>query len=95
MAVLPETAAERLLVAGDEVVGVRTGDKGRGRDGEELPRFEPGSDVRAQVTILAEGTAGHLTTAALDAVRARRVEPADVGARREGGLEGRRGPCAR
>jgi electron-transferring-flavoprotein dehydrogenase len=65
-AVLPETAAERLLVAGGEVVGVRTGDKGRGREGEELPRFEPGADVRAQVTILAEGTAGHLTTAALE-----------------------------
>ena len=65
MAVLPETTAEKLLLSRDEVVGVRTGDKGRGRAGEELPRFEPGSDVRAQVTILAEGTAGHLTTAAL------------------------------
>ncbi len=65
VAVLPETTAEKLLLSRDEVVGVRTGDKGRGRAGEELPRFEPGSDVRAQVTILAEGTAGHLTTAAL------------------------------
>jgi electron-transferring-flavoprotein dehydrogenase len=66
VAVLPETAAEQLLVSGDEVVGVRAGDKGRGREGEELPRFEPGSDIRAQVTILAEGTQGHLTTAALE-----------------------------
>jgi electron-transferring-flavoprotein dehydrogenase len=65
VAILPETSAEKLLVAGDEVVGVHTGDKGRGRDGEELGRFEPGSDIRAQVTILAEGTQGHLTTAAL------------------------------
>ena len=45
---------------------MRTGDKGRGRDGEELGRFEPGSDIRAKVTILAEGTQGHLTGAALD-----------------------------
>jgi electron-transferring-flavoprotein dehydrogenase len=66
VAILPETAAEKLLVSGDEVVGVRTGDKGRGREGEELGRFEPGSDIRAQVTILAEGTQGHLTTAALE-----------------------------
>jgi electron-transferring-flavoprotein dehydrogenase len=66
VAILPETAAEKLLVGGDEVVGVRTGDKGRGRKGEELGRFEPGSDIRAQVTILAEGTQGHLTTAALE-----------------------------
>jgi electron-transferring-flavoprotein dehydrogenase len=64
-AILPETAAEKLLVAERQVVGVRTGDKGRGRSGEELGRFEPGSDLRAQVTILAEGTQGHLTSAAL------------------------------
>jgi electron-transferring-flavoprotein dehydrogenase len=59
--IVPETAARKLLVAGGRVVGVRTGDRGRGRDGEELPNFEPGSDIRARVTILAEGTQGHLT----------------------------------
>jgi electron-transferring-flavoprotein dehydrogenase len=64
--VLPETAAVRLLVEDGRVVGVRTGDRGRGRDGEPLARFEPGSDVRARVTILAEGSAGHLTLAALE-----------------------------
>ena len=63
--VLSETAGQKLLVEGGRVVGVRTGDKGRGRDGEELANFEPGSDIRAQVTILAEGTQGHLTAAAL------------------------------
>jgi electron-transferring-flavoprotein dehydrogenase len=65
-AVLPETAAVRLLVEDGRVVGVRTGDRGLRRDGEPLPRFEPGSDVRARVTVLAEGTAGHLTLGALD-----------------------------
>ncbi len=64
--VLPETAAERLLVAGQRVVGVRTGDRGRGRQGERLANYEPGSDVKARVTVLAEGTQGHLTGAALD-----------------------------
>ena len=34
--------------------------------GEELANFEPGSDVVARVTVLAEGTQGHLTGAALD-----------------------------
>ena len=48
------------------VVGVRTGDKGRGRDGEPLPNFEPGSDLVARVTVLAEGTQGHLTGAAIE-----------------------------
>jgi electron-transferring-flavoprotein dehydrogenase len=46
-------------------VGVRTGDKGRGRDGEELGNFEPGSDVIAKATVLAEGTQGHLAGAAI------------------------------
>jgi electron-transferring-flavoprotein dehydrogenase len=64
--ILPETSAERLLVDGGRVVGVRTGDRGRGRAGEELGNFEPGSDVTARATILSEGTQGHLTGAALD-----------------------------
>jgi electron-transferring-flavoprotein dehydrogenase len=64
--VLPETAADKLLVEDRIVKGVRSGDKGRGRDGEELSNFEPGSDVIAKATVLAEGTLGHLTMAALD-----------------------------
>ncbi len=64
--ILPETAAEQLLVTGARTVGVRTGDKGRGKDGEPLPNFEPGADVTAKVTVLAEGTQGHLTGIALD-----------------------------
>jgi electron-transferring-flavoprotein dehydrogenase len=64
--ILPETAASKLLVADGRVRGVRTGDKGRGRDGETLGNFEPGSDVVARVTVLAEGTQGHLTGIALD-----------------------------
>jgi electron-transferring-flavoprotein dehydrogenase len=64
--ILPETAAEKLLVDGGRVVGIRTGDKGRGRNGEPLPNFEPGSDVTAKVTVLSEGTQGHLTGVAMD-----------------------------
>ena len=64
--ILPEASAERLLVDGGRVIGVRTGDRGRGRGGEELGNFEPGSDIAARVTILAEGTQGHLTGAALE-----------------------------
>jgi electron-transferring-flavoprotein dehydrogenase len=64
--VLSETAAERLLVDGGRVRGVRTGDKGRGRDGRELPNFEPGADIVARATGLAEGTQGHLTGVALE-----------------------------
>jgi electron-transferring-flavoprotein dehydrogenase len=67
--ILPETAATKLLVEHGRVRGIRTGDKGRGKDGQELPNFEPGSDVAARVTVLAEGTQGHLTGAAIDRFR--------------------------
>lgn len=65
--VIPETTADRLLVDADGVVkGVRTGDKGRGKEGEELGNFEPGSELHAQLTVLSEGTQGHLATAAIE-----------------------------
>jgi electron-transferring-flavoprotein dehydrogenase len=64
--ILSETTADKLLVEDRIVRGVRSGDRGRGRDGEELANFEPGSDVVAKATVLAEGTLGHLTYAALD-----------------------------
>jgi electron-transferring-flavoprotein dehydrogenase len=63
--ILPETAAQKLLVTGGRVLGVRTGDRGLGREGEPLGNYEPGSDVAARLTVLAEGTQGHLTGAAL------------------------------
>ena len=64
--ILPETSAVKLLVGDGRVRGIRTGDKGRGRKGEELTNFEPGSDVLARATVLAEGTQGHLTGAAIE-----------------------------
>src|SRR5207244_6137511 len=59
------TDVDKLLVEERVVKGVRSGDKGRGRDGEELGNFEPGSDVIAKATVLAEGTQGHLAGAAI------------------------------
>jgi electron-transferring-flavoprotein dehydrogenase len=73
--ILPETSADKLLVDGGRVLGVRTGDRGRGRKGEELSNFEPGSDITARVTILSEGTQGHLTGAALDRFGLRSENP--------------------
>jgi electron-transferring-flavoprotein dehydrogenase len=63
--ILGETTASKLLVEDGRVVGVRSGDKGRGRGGEELSNFEPGADLIAKATVLAEGTQGHLTGAAI------------------------------
>jgi electron-transferring-flavoprotein dehydrogenase len=64
--ILPETPAEKLIVTDGRVRGVRTADRGRGRNGEELKNFEPGGDILARITVLAEGTQGHLTGAAIE-----------------------------
>src|SRR5947209_12272302 len=59
--VLTETSASQLIVEDGRVVGIRSGDKGRGKDGEPLGNLEPGTDIGAKVTVLAEGCLGPLT----------------------------------
>ena len=54
-------AASELLYDGNRVVGVRTGDRGIDREGAQKSNFEPGVDIRATVTILADGVRGNLT----------------------------------
>jgi electron-transferring-flavoprotein dehydrogenase len=73
--ILTETSATQLLVDDGVVRGVHSGDKGRGKDGEPLGNFEPGSDLVAQATVLGEGVWGHLTGAA--------IREFDLGADRE------------
>jgi electron-transferring-flavoprotein dehydrogenase len=63
--ILTETSATQLIIEDGRVVGVRSGDKGRGKDGEELGNFEPGTDIKAQVVVLADGCWGSLTGAAI------------------------------
>ncbi|PYR55677.1 MAG: electron transfer flavoprotein [Acidobacteria bacterium] len=50
-----------VLMEGDRVLGVRTGDRGRGKHGEPKATFEPGVDIHANVTIFADGVRGNLT----------------------------------
>jgi electron-transferring-flavoprotein dehydrogenase len=57
---LCEIPAAQLLVQGGRVVGVRTGDKGLGRDGRPKANHEPGIDIRSQVVVLGEGPRGTL-----------------------------------
>jgi electron-transferring-flavoprotein dehydrogenase len=63
---LPETDASRLLVADGGVRGVRTGDKGLDRNGTPKSAYEPGAEITAPVTVLADGVQGTLTAAAVD-----------------------------
>ena len=54
-------AGTKILYEADRVVGVRTGDRGIDRHGVKKPMFEPGVDIRARVTIFADGVRGNLT----------------------------------
>ena len=54
-------AAETLHDEAGTVLGVRIGDMGVAKDGSHKPGYTPGIDIRAKVTVLAEGARGHLT----------------------------------
>jgi electron-transferring-flavoprotein dehydrogenase len=54
-------AASELLVDGDQVTGVQTDDKGIDKHNRPKANFEPGYNLKAKITILAEGTRGSLT----------------------------------
>lgn len=60
--IFPEFPGSELLYdENDRVIGVRTGDKGVGKDGEPKENFEPGVDLLAKVTVLGEGPRGSLS----------------------------------
>jgi electron-transferring-flavoprotein dehydrogenase len=50
-----------ILYDGEQVAGVRTGDRGIDKHGEKKPTFEAGVEIRAKVTILCDGVRGNLT----------------------------------
>ena len=59
--IFPEfPASEVLYDAKGRVIGIRTGDKGIGKDGEPKGNFEPGVDILAKITVLGEGSRGSL-----------------------------------
>jgi len=55
--------ASEVLYDGDAVAGVRTGDRGIDKHGQPKSTFEPGVDIRAKVTIFADGVRGNMTKA--------------------------------
>ncbi|MCX8100769.1 MAG: electron transfer flavoprotein-ubiquinone oxidoreductase [Geminicoccaceae bacterium] len=70
--IFPGFAGARLLLDSDgRVCGVGTGDMGVARSGEPGPHFQPGIDLHARLTILAEGCRGSLTKEAMARFRLR------------------------
>jgi electron-transferring-flavoprotein dehydrogenase len=58
--VYPGFAASEVLYDGRRVLGVQTRDAGIAKDGTAKGQYQPGMDVRAKVTVFAEGTRGSL-----------------------------------
>jgi len=64
--VYPGFAGDEILIEGDRVVGVRTGDMGIDREGKPKSTFTPGMDIFAKVTVLGEGVRGSLSKQLID-----------------------------
>jgi electron-transferring-flavoprotein dehydrogenase len=59
--IYPGFAGDQILVDGNRVVGVRTGDMGVDKLGKPKANHQPGMDIYAKVTVLGEGVLGTLT----------------------------------
>jgi len=59
--VFTQFAGAQLIYEGEAVAGVITEDKGRDKDGKPKDNFTPGYELRAKITVLAEGPRGSLT----------------------------------
>jgi electron-transferring-flavoprotein dehydrogenase len=59
--VFTQFAGAELIYEGEGVAGVITGDKGRDKEGRPKDNFTPGYELRAKITVLAEGPRGSLT----------------------------------
>ena len=58
--IFPGFAATEAIYEGDRVIGIRTGDKGRDKQGNPKSNFEPGMTLHAKLVIFAEGSRGSL-----------------------------------
>ncbi|HEV2248200.1 MAG TPA: NAD(P)/FAD-dependent oxidoreductase, partial [Terriglobia bacterium] len=60
VSLFPGFAGSEILYDGRRVAGVRTDDKGIDRNGNPKSNFQPGYELRAKVTVFAEGPRGSL-----------------------------------
>ena len=73
-------AAELLLDEDGRVRGVATGNMGVTKSGEEGPNFQPGMELHAKLTLLAEGCRGSLSKIAMETFKLRDgVQPQTYG----------------
>ncbi|PYV40602.1 MAG: electron transfer flavoprotein [Acidobacteria bacterium] len=57
----PGFAGTELLFEGEQLIGIRTGDKGIDKQGRKKDSYEPGVDIVAKAVVFGEGVRGSLT----------------------------------
>ena len=73
--VFTEFTGASLIYENDGVAGVITGDKGVDKHGKPKDNFAPGYELRAKVTVLAEGPRGSLTKQLVDKFALHNINP--------------------
>jgi electron-transferring-flavoprotein dehydrogenase len=68
-------SGSELIFENDGIAGVITDDKGLDKRGEPKTNFTPGYELRAKVTVLAEGTRGSLTKSLVDRYKLDGINP--------------------
>jgi electron-transferring-flavoprotein dehydrogenase len=73
--VFKEFGGAELIFEGDGIAGVITEDKGLDKNGNPKDNYTPGYELRAKVTVLAEGTRGSLTKKLVAAKKLDNINP--------------------
>ncbi len=77
--VFKEFGGADLIYSGNGVSGVVTEDKGLDKNGKPKSNFTPGYELRAKVTVLAEGTRGSLTKKLVNRYKLDNLNPQNYG----------------
>ena len=68
-------AAAKPICENEGIAGVITGDMGLNKEGQPKSNFTPGYELRAKITVLAEGSRGSLTRALVDRYKLDGINP--------------------
>src|SRR5271165_389148 len=77
--VFKEFGGAELICEGDGIAGVLTEDKGLDKNGNPKDNYAPGYELRAKVTVLAEGTRGSLTKQLVTKQKLNNINPQSYG----------------
>src|SRR5271163_1413520 len=77
--VFKEFGGAQLIYEGDGVAGVITEDKGLDKNGKPKDNFTPGYELRAKITVLAEGPRGSLTKDLVATKKLENINPQTYG----------------